>query len=151
MSDRTKNLSKQAGQPLHDQFVAMVAKLFAESGWHISYDAVAMTPSGSPVRADLKAHTPEGQELFFEFKIGNSKDYLPMSAYAQGAQLNRSGIPAILVTNMKVADPLAELFRESRIPVIKTTVDFEQRAFLDSLRSAAAINPEIVVGDRKRF
>ena len=148
MSDRTKNLSKHAGQTLHDQYVAMVAKLFAESGWAVFYDAIAMTPSGSPVRADLRTHTPEGQELLFEFKIGNSQDYLPMSAYAQGAQLNRSGIPAIVVTNMKVADPLAELFRESRIPVITTPAQFDQKAFLDSLRAAAA---EITVGGRKRF
>jgi hypothetical protein len=129
----------------------MVAKLFSESDWDVFSDAVGITPGGAPVRADLRVHSRQGQQLLFEFKMGNSQDYLPMSAYAQGAQLRRSGTPAIVVTNMKVPDSLAELFRESRIPVVKTAACFDRNVFLDNLRAAAKINPEILVDDPMRF
>jgi hypothetical protein len=142
---------KKSGQALHNQYVTSVAKLFADSGWNVLFDTVGITPGGSPVRADLRTYNPQGQEFVFEFKMGNSQDYLPMSAYAQGVQLNRSGIPAIVVTNMKVPDPLAELFRESRIPVIRIPAHFDQNSFLDSLRAAVGKSPEILVGRRRRF
>jgi len=146
MSDPTKG-----GQGLHDKYVAWVARLFADSGWAVFRDPVAVTPSGTHVRADLRADDPLGRQFFFEFKMGNAQDYLPMSAYAQGAQLTRSGIPAILVTNMKVPEHLADLFREFQISVIKAPATFDQNAFLDSLRAAPQINPQLLVGGKQRF
>lgn len=142
--------SKKSGQALHDKYVGWVAKLFADSGWSVFLDTVAITPSGFPVRADLRTYNPQGQQFLFEFKMGNSQDYLPMSAYAQGAQLTRSGIPAILVTNMKIPASLAQLFRESRIPVINTPAHFDQNEFANSLRAALKINYEILADGRER-
>lgn len=150
MSESTN--PKKSAQALHDQYVTSVAKFFYDSGWAVSFDTVGITPSGSPVRADLRTYNQQEQRQFvFEFKMGNPQDYLPMSAYAQGVQLNKSGTRAILVTNMKVPDPLAELFRESRIPVIKTSAHFDQNAFIDSLRSAIGGSTEILVSRQNPF
>ena len=38
MNAKTKSDSKHSGHALRDQFVTMVAKFFADSGWDVFYD-----------------------------------------------------------------------------------------------------------------
>lgn len=143
---QSPSLSKQSGpssQGVHDESVAAVGKLLSDFGWTVHYDPIAIAPSGSPVHADLKGRSPDGADLLFEVKIGDSNSYLPLSAYAQAAQLVGSGAPAIFFTNMMVSDSLAELFQKSKIPIIKTAPQIEQSVLFEGLKSAAALNPAI--------
>src|SRR5207248_6886843 len=94
--------------------------------------------------ADLRADNPYGQHLVFEFKTGNSEDYLPMSAYAQGAQFNRAGGQTIVVTNMKIPAGLADLFRESHIAVVHTGSNVDQMTFWNQLRTALNVHPSLI-------
>ena len=142
-------ISGKSGQDLHEQFVAWAANLFMNSGWAIVYNPRTTTPSGVPVRADLRADNPQGQHLVFEFKTGNSEDYLPISAYAQSAQLNRSGGQTVVVTNMKIPAGLANLFRESHIAVVKTPSNVDQMTFLNQLRAALPVHPSLIPAGRK--
>lgn len=112
----------------HDRSVESVAEIAKNHGWIVDFDPTVNTPSGTAVHADLSLKKPNGEAIYVECKIGDTDAYLPISGFAQAAQLASSGVTTLLCTNMKLAPAVSKLFAESNIQVLGFSPALDENA-----------------------
>src|SRR2546423_6249123 len=122
----------------HDQSVESVAEIAKNEGWIVDFDPRINTPSGTAVHADLILKKPSGKFIYVECKVGDKDAYLPISGFAQAAQLASSGVPTVLCTNMKLAPSISKLFQESNIQVLDFSPALDAKLLSSSLDQAAS-------------
>jgi hypothetical protein len=122
----------------HDQSVESVAEIAKKDGWIVDFDPKVNTPNGTPVHADLSLKKPNGKIIYVECKIGDKDAYLPISGFAQAAQLASSGVATVLCTNMKLAPSVSKLFEESNIQVLGFSPSLDANALSHYFAQAAS-------------
>jgi hypothetical protein len=125
----------------HDKSVESVAEIARNSGWVVDFDPKVNTPSGTPVHADLSLKKPNGGVIYVECKIGDKDAYLPISGFAQAAQLASSGVTTVLCTNMKLAPSVSKLFEGSNIHVLDFSPALDEKALTRYFEQAVSADP----------